>query len=48
VRKGLNARLNRPVFYELVALALEEQQQDAPLGLWSNGVFYPLEGNHEA
>jgi uncharacterized protein len=48
VRAGLNARLNRATFYELVELALAEQQPGAPVGLWSAGVFFPLEHPHEA
>ena len=40
VRGGLDARLSRPVHYELAELALAE---DAP-GLWSDGVFFRLDG----
>jgi len=43
VRNGLEARLNRPVFYELVELAQEERVGDATLfGVWSKGEFFPL------
>jgi hypothetical protein len=43
VRPGLEARLNRPVFYELVDLAdAERGDQDGPFGLWSDGVFFDL------
>ncbi|MGK2285213.1 DUF1285 domain-containing protein [Pedomonas sp. V897] len=42
VRRGLEARINRPVFYELVQLALEECGETGTLGLWSDGVFFPL------
>lgn len=42
VRRGLEARINRPVFYELVQLALEEFGETGTLGLWSDGVFFPL------
>lgn len=43
VRDGLAARLLRPVFYELVNLAVPEHQDgDAVLGIWSKGVFFPL------
>lgn len=44
VRGGLEALVARPVFYELAALALDEQTSpDAPIGLWGGGVFFPLE-----
>ena len=44
VRAGLEALVARTVFYELAAIALEEQTSaDAPIGLWSDGVFFPLE-----
>lgn len=43
VRNGLEARLNRPVFYELVELGSEERVGDATLfGVWSKGKFFPL------
>lgn len=43
VRNGLEARLNRPVFYELVELGREERVGDATLfGVWSKGEFFPL------
>ncbi len=43
VRDGLEARLNRPVFYELVDLGQEERVGDATLfGVWSKGRFFPL------
>jgi hypothetical protein len=43
VRPGLEARLNRPVFYELVALAdAERGDGGGPFGLWSDGVFFDL------
>jgi uncharacterized protein len=43
VRNGLEARLNRPVFYELVELGREERVGDATLfGVWSKGRFFPL------
>ena len=41
VRPGLEARLARPVYYELAELALEEGAE--PAGLWSKGVFFPLD-----
>jgi hypothetical protein len=41
VRPGLEARLNRPVFYELVDLADAERGDGrGPFGLWSDGVFF--------
>ncbi len=40
VRRGLEAVLARPVYYELVELALEENGD--PLGIWSSGVFFPM------
>ena len=43
VRPGLEARLNRPVFYELVEIADAERGDDGgPFGLWSDGVFFDL------
>ena len=43
VRPGLDARVARPVYYELANLAIEEGTE--PLGLWSGGIFFPLESN---
>jgi uncharacterized protein len=43
VRNGLEARLARPVFYELVELGREERVGDRTLyGVWSKGTFFPL------
>ena len=43
VRPGLEARLARPVFYELVELGCEEQVGDTTqFGVWSKGMFFPL------
>jgi len=43
VRNGLEARLLRPVFYELVEIGCEERVGDATLyGVWSKGRFFPL------
>jgi hypothetical protein len=36
VRGGLRARLARPIYYELAALAAEGQ------GVWSGGMFFPF------
>ena len=41
VRAGLEAAIARPVYYELAELALEEGGN--PPGLWSDGVFFPLD-----
>jgi uncharacterized protein len=41
VRGGLEALIARPVFYELADLAIAEGH--APLGLWSDGAFFPIE-----
>jgi hypothetical protein len=44
VRPGLEARINRAVFYELVALAEQETVEGrAVLGVWSEGVFFPID-----
>jgi uncharacterized protein len=43
VRGGLEARLTRPVFYELVELGGEERVEGAAqFGVWSNGAFFEL------
>ena len=43
VRAGLEARLTRPVFYELVELGTEERVADTTqFGIWSNGTFFRL------
>jgi uncharacterized protein len=42
VRGGLEALVNRSVYYELMNLALDEAND--PVGLWSNGAFYRLDG----
>jgi hypothetical protein len=44
IRPGLEARINRAVFYELVALAETEMVNGrAMLGVWSEGVFFPID-----
>jgi hypothetical protein len=44
VRPGLEARINRAVFYELVALAEPETVEGRKmLGVWSEGVFFPID-----
>jgi uncharacterized protein len=43
VRDALEARIARPVFYELVALGREERVENATeFGVWSRGMFYRL------
>lgn len=43
VRPGLEARISRAVYYELVALAAEEVVNGARLlGVWSRDAFFPL------
>ena len=43
VRDGLEARLSRPVYYELVELGLERRLGgDHVYGVWSGGCFFPL------
>ncbi len=39
VRPGLDARIARPVYYELAEIALGEDGT----GLWSDGAFFPLD-----
>lgn len=41
VRKGLDALVARPVYYELAEIALAEGAE--PPGVWSGGIFFPLE-----
>ena len=41
VRRGLDALIARPVYYELANLALADGGE--PAGLWSGGAFFPLE-----
>jgi hypothetical protein len=40
VRRGLEARIARPVYYELADIAIQEGAD--PPGLWSDGCFFPL------
>ncbi len=43
VRDGLEARLTRSVYYELVAQGWEDVRGDEKVyGLWSSGIFFPL------
>lgn len=41
VRRGLDALVARPVYYELANLAIDEDA--APLGLWSEGAFFAFD-----
>lgn len=44
VRPGLEAKISRAVFYELVALAQPETIDGRQvLGVWSEGVFFPID-----
>jgi hypothetical protein len=43
VRQRLEARLARPVYYELMELGREERVGDTTqFGIWSTGTFFPL------
>lgn len=43
VRGRLEALINRPVFYDLVAVAVPGEGADkGRLGVWSNGVYFPV------
>ncbi|HLB79761.1 MAG TPA: DUF1285 domain-containing protein [Dongiaceae bacterium] len=43
VRDGLEARILRPLYYELVALGEERRVEGETLyGVWSKGTFFPL------
>jgi uncharacterized protein len=45
IRNGLEARLARPVYYELMEFAEEHQVgAEIRLGVWSDGCFFPLDG----
>lgn len=41
VRRGLEALIARPVYYELANIAIEES--GSPPGVWSEGAFFALE-----
>jgi uncharacterized protein len=44
VRAGLEARLARPVYYELVELGVERQEHgEKRFGVWSDGRFFALD-----
>jgi len=42
VRRGLDALVARPVYYELANIALDEGA--TPAGVWSDGCFFPIAG----
>ncbi|MEM1391576.1 MAG: DUF1285 domain-containing protein, partial [Pseudomonadota bacterium] len=42
VRGRLEAKLTRPVFYELADMAVESDDQSSVLGVWSQGAFFEL------
>ncbi len=42
VRGRLEAKLTRPVFYELADIAEPSSHDPAMLGVWSQGTFFPL------
>ena len=43
VRRGLEARIHRPVFYELVEMAEERDTRGGPrLGVQSHGAWFPI------
>ncbi|MEM1389848.1 MAG: DUF1285 domain-containing protein [Pseudomonadota bacterium] len=42
VRGRLEAKLTRPVFYELADMAVERHGQSGVLGVWSQGAFFEL------
>ena len=39
VRRGLDALIARPVWYELAAIGIDEG------GVWSSGAFFPIGGS---
>lgn len=43
VRSGLEALIARPVFYELANIAISEREEGEAMGLWSCGIFFPME-----
>ena len=43
VRAGLEARLTRAVYYQLIDLAVERRMDgERVLGIWSKGIFFPV------
>ncbi len=48
VREGLEAKLSRPVFYQLVEMVQESEHEGRKvLGVWSSGVFFPVSTEQE-
>jgi hypothetical protein len=44
IRPGLEAKINRAVFYELVALGQTEMVNGREMiGVWYEGVFFPID-----
>jgi uncharacterized protein len=45
VREGLEARIGRNIYYELINLAIEDSQaanESGDMGIWSEGIFMPF------
>lgn len=43
IRRNLHALINRPVFYQMVDLGVEEKVKGTPyLGVWSEKTFFPI------
>lgn len=42
VRAGLEARINRPVYYELAERAVKNPQNEKEMGVWSGKNFFPI------
>jgi uncharacterized protein len=40
VRNNLHALIARSIFYELAEIAISEQHENSPLGVWSEGAFF--------
>jgi hypothetical protein len=47
IRDNLEARLTRAVYYDLVALAVEDEAQPGRFGVWSGGTFFPVGRSQE-
>ena len=45
IRKGLDARINRSVYYQLAEQSIETE--DGQFGVWSAGIFHALMTNHD-
>jgi len=48
VRDGLEALITRPVYYELVEIALDATPEGETPGVWSRGAFFDLTGGGDA